>query len=108
MYHFRIRSRWLTASSEGTGLGNSIAIPDQGWHTWRIEWDRRSNNWATETITWYMDGQQFQQLTGSQLTQDIWNALAHSSLYFILNVAVGGTWVSCFCFLLKVLIYYHC
>lgn len=48
-----------------------------------------------------MDGQQFQQLSGSQLTQDIWNALAHSSLYFILNVAVGGTWVSCFCFLLK-------
>lgn len=86
--------------NEGTGIGNSIAIPDQGWHTWRIEWDRRSNNWATETVTWYMDGQQFHQISGSQLTQDIWNALAHSNLYFILNVAVGGTWVSSFCLLL--------
>lgn len=78
--------------NEGTGIQGSIAIPDQGWHTWRIEWDRTSNNWQTETIKWYMDGTSFQTITGSQLTEDIWTALCHSALYFILNVAVGGSW----------------
>lgn len=91
--------------NEGTGIGSHISIPDQGWHTWRVEWDRRSNNWQTETIKWYMDGTLFQTITGSQLTQDIWTALAHSPMYFILNVAVGGTWVglpSAICVLLIV------
>lgn len=80
--------------NEGTGIGGQIGIPDQGWHTWRVEWDRTSNNWQTETIKWSMDGIVFQTITGSQLTQDIWTALCHSPMYFILNVAVGGTWVS--------------
>jgi beta-glucanase (GH16 family) len=26
--------------NEGTGIGNTIAIPDQSWHTWRIEFNR--------------------------------------------------------------------
>ncbi|KUI64246.1 Beta-glucanase [Cytospora mali] len=78
--------------NEGTGIGGSIAIPDQSWHTWRIEWDRTSNNWETETIKWYMDGTVFQTITGSQLTEATWNSLCHSALYFILNVAVGGSW----------------
>lgn len=87
--------------NEGTGIGGSIPIPDQGWHVWRIELDRRSNNWATETIKWYMDGNLFHTMTGSQLTQSIWTALCHSPLYFILNVAVGGTWVSQLNFIIK-------
>lgn len=82
--------------NEGTGLGASIAIPDQGWHVWRVELDRTSNNWATETIKWSMDGTVFHTIKGSQLTESIWTALCHSPLYFILNVAVGGTWVSLF------------
>ena len=80
--------------NEGTGIESSIAIPDQSWHTWRIEWDRTSNDWETETITWYMDGTAFQTITGSSLTEDIWTALCHSELYFILDLAVGGDWVS--------------
>ncbi|KAF3767214.1 family 16 glycoside hydrolase [Cryphonectria parasitica EP155] len=78
--------------NEGTGIGSHIAIPDQSWHVWRVEWDRTSNNWETETIKWSMDGIVFQTLTGSQLTQAIWTSLCHSPLYFILNVAVGGSW----------------
>lgn len=80
--------------NEGTGLTGSTPIPDQSWHIWRIELDRRSNNWQTETIKWSLDGSVYHTITGSQVTQDIWNALCHSPLYFILNVAVGGTWVS--------------
>ena len=80
--------------NEGTGIGNHITIPDQGWHTWRIQWDRTASSWQSESITWYMDGTQFHRIVGSSLTQDIWNALCHSNLYFLLNMAVGGTWVS--------------
>ncbi|OIW28314.1 secreted glucosidase [Coniochaeta ligniaria NRRL 30616] len=79
--------------NEGNGIGSSISIPDQSWHTWRIVWDRTPSSWQSESITWYMDGQQFQQITGSRIgNQNVWNSLAHSAEYFILNVAVGGSW----------------
>lgn len=79
---------------EGTGLGGSVAIPDQGWHVWRIEWDRTGGaGYAAETITWYMDGTAFQSITGAQVGSAIWTSLAGSPLYFLLNMAVGGTWV---------------
>ncbi len=81
--------------NENNGLGNNIGIPDQEWHTWRVIIDRTPGSWTSESVTWYMDGQQFQQITGSRINnQNVWNAIAHSPLFFILNVAVGGSWVS--------------
>lgn len=76
------------------GLQGSINIPDQSWHTWRLEWDRTSGNWQTETIKWSMDGTVFQTLTGSSFDQSVWATLAHSPYYIIFNMAVGGAWVS--------------
>lgn len=76
------------------GLQGSVAIPDDGWHTWRLEWDRTSGNWETETIEWSMDGTVFHTLTGSSFEESVWTNLAHSPYYIILNVAVGGSWVS--------------
>ncbi|KAI1387672.1 glycoside hydrolase family 16 protein [Hypoxylon trugodes] len=79
--------------NEPNGLGATVGIPDQSWHNWRIVWDRRANTWTGETITWYMDGAQFQQISGASINnQNVWNSLAASSVYFILNVAVGGDW----------------
>ncbi|KAJ4251487.1 hypothetical protein NW762_011472 [Fusarium torreyae] len=79
--------------NEGTGIGGTISIPDQDWHTWRVEIDRRPASWVQESITWYRDGIQFHQVTGGRINnQAVWNTLARSPLYFILNVAVGGTW----------------
>ncbi|KAH7146217.1 concanavalin A-like lectin/glucanase domain-containing protein [Dactylonectria macrodidyma] len=79
--------------NEGTGIGGSIGIPDDGWHTWRVDIDRAASSWQSESITWYMDGTQFHQVTGSRIgNQAVWATLAHSPLYFILNLAVGGTW----------------
>ncbi|KAI9164051.1 endo-1,3-beta-glucanase [Paramyrothecium foliicola] len=79
--------------NEGQGIGNSIEIPDQSWHTWRIEIDRQNGNWAAQTITWFRDGQQFHQITGSRIgNAGVWATLAQSPLYFILNLAVGGDW----------------
>ncbi|KAH8650108.1 putative endo-1,3(4)-beta-glucanase [Xylariales sp. PMI_506] len=79
--------------NEPTGLQGSIAIPDNSWHTWRIVWNRTPSSWTSETITWYMDGKAFQQISGAQIAdQATWNALAHDPVFFILNVAVGGSW----------------
>lgn len=80
--------------NEPDGLQGSITIPDQSWHTWRITWNRTPSTWESETVTWYMDGEQFQQITGSEIGDSgVWATLCHDPLYFILNVAVGGDWV---------------
>ncbi|KAH9985517.1 family 16 glycosyl hydrolase [Xylariaceae sp. FL0662B] len=81
------------ACNEPTGIGGSAALPDNGWHTWRIEWNRRASTWQGETITWFMDGNQFFQVAGSRVNnQAVWSTIAQSPLFFILNVAVGGDW----------------
>ncbi len=74
-----------------------MSIPSQDWQVWRIIWDRTPSDWRAQTITWYMNGQQFQQLSGNLINdQAVWNSLAASPMFFILNVAVGGSWVSVF------------
>ncbi|CAH0045848.1 unnamed protein product [Clonostachys solani] len=79
--------------NEGSGIGASTGIPDQGWHTWRVDIDRTNGNWANQKVTWYLDGNQFHQVTGSRIgNAGVWAAIAQSPLYFIVNVAVGGNW----------------
>ena len=72
-----------------------MSIPNQDWQQWRIIWDRTPGDWRAQTITWYMNGQQFQQISGGLINdQAVWTSLAASPMFFILNVAVGGSWVS--------------
>ncbi|KAI1763387.1 glycoside hydrolase family 16 protein [Hypoxylon sp. FL1150] len=79
--------------NEPSGIGGSTSIPDQSWHTWRVVWNRQASVWTGETITWYLDGTQFFQVSGSTIGgQSVWNTMAASPLYFILNLAVGGDW----------------
>lgn len=81
--------------NEFNGIGGNIGVPDNGWHTWRVIIDRTPGSWLDESITWYRDGVQFMQVTGARINnQNVWNSLATTPLYFILNVAVGGDWVS--------------
>jgi beta-glucanase (GH16 family) len=81
--------------NEPNGIGGTTGIPDQGWHTWRVVWDRTAGSWEGESLTWYMDGRQFHQVSGSRIgNYNVWRSLAQTPLYFILNVAVGGNWVS--------------
>lgn len=81
--------------NEPTGLQGSIGIPDQSWHTWRIVWDNTPSSWTSQTITWYMDGTAFAEISGSEINNEaVWNSLAHSAVFFILNMAIGGSWVS--------------
>ncbi|EFX02319.1 beta-glucanase [Grosmannia clavigera kw1407] len=79
--------------NEPTGVQNYITFSDQSWHVWRVKWDRSSNDWESESITWYMDDQQYHIVTGSSLgNEDDWASVCHDPLYFILNLAVGGSW----------------
>ncbi|KAI2468685.1 glycoside hydrolase family 16 protein [Annulohypoxylon bovei var. microspora] len=81
------------ACNEPNGIGGPVGLADQSWHTWRAVWDRRASTWSGETITWYLDGAQFFQVSGATVgSQSVWNTLAASPVYFILNVAVGGDW----------------
>ncbi|RFU82056.1 secreted glucosidase [Trichoderma arundinaceum] len=80
--------------NEGNGIGGPVNINNiNDWHAWRVEIDRTSNNWQQETLTWSLDGTNYFQITGSRIgNQNVWNSIAHSPLFFILNVAVGGNW----------------
>ncbi|CAI6094334.1 unnamed protein product [Clonostachys chloroleuca] len=75
------------------GITGTIKIPDQAWHLWRVEIDRREPNYQDEAIIWYLDENQFHKVTGSHLgSPDAWAALTQSPLFIIFNVAVGGDW----------------
>ncbi|KAL2267357.1 hypothetical protein VTJ83DRAFT_4634 [Remersonia thermophila] len=79
--------------NEPTGRGGSVAMPSQEWNRWRIVWDRTTEDWLSETITWFMNDEQFFQVRGDQINNhEVWSTLTAKPLYFILNVAVGGTW----------------
>jgi beta-glucanase (GH16 family) len=82
--------------NEPSGLVNGRTVSNTGYHVWRVEFDRTESSWQNQKITWYMDGVQFNQITGSKIgSLATWATLCQSPLYIILNVAVGGDWVSC-------------
>jgi beta-glucanase (GH16 family) len=77
------------------GITGTTVIPDQNWHLWRVEIDRREPDYRDQAITWYMDESQFHKATGSSLgSPEVWATLAQRPLYIIFNIAVGGDWVS--------------
>ena len=81
--------------NESNGLGASVKIPGHGYETWRLQWDKTENDWTKHKITWSMSGKQYHTITGAQIgDQSVWNTLANDPMFFILNVAVGGGWVS--------------
>ncbi|KAH6634728.1 concanavalin A-like lectin/glucanase domain-containing protein [Chaetomium sp. MPI-SDFR-AT-0129] len=79
--------------NEPSGRGKSVALDSQEWHTWSIVWDLTSGDWGSQSISWFLNGQQFNQITGSSIgNQGVWNSLTTKPLYLLLNVAVGGSW----------------
>lgn len=94
--------------NEPLGRGATVPIPDNEFHNWGLVIDRSSNNWQTEVIQWQLNGVPFQTITGAQLGDEgTWATLAHSPLYVLLNVAVGGNWPVSSFLLLKNLIIVH-
>ncbi|KAF4339893.1 endo-1 3(4)-beta-glucanase [Fusarium beomiforme] len=79
--------------NEPNGISSNTPLPDANFHVWRVQFDRRSSNLRSQSITWYMDGKVFNRVTGAQIgNATVWKALCHSPLYVIFNVAVGGDW----------------
>ncbi|KAK5658411.1 hypothetical protein OQA88_2388 [Cercophora sp. LCS_1] len=75
------------------GAASRLTPAEPQRQRWRIVWDRTPNNWLSETITWFMNDQQFHQIRGDQIGDlGVWQSLAQKPLFFILNVAVGGDW----------------
>lgn len=86
------------ACNEPIGVQSRTGLGNDDWHNWRVVWDRTSGDWRAQTLSWYLDGQQFHQISGASLNnQDAWRALGQSPVFFILNLAVGGNWVSLLC-----------
>ncbi|KAI0842385.1 glycoside hydrolase family 16 protein [Hypoxylon sp. FL0890] len=79
--------------NEPIGRGQSVAMPLDGFHTWGVTIDRTNDDWRAQSISWQLDGNTFSTITGADINDaPIWSSLAHSPLYVILNVAVGGDW----------------
>lgn len=74
------------------GLAGTTAIDDD-WHTYAVKIDRTTGNWKTESVSWMKDGTAYFTVTGETIGDEaIWATIAHSPLYLIINLAVGGDW----------------
>lgn len=74
------------------GLQGSTAT-DNDWHSYAVKIDRTSNDWTTESISFMKDGVSYFSVSGATIGDEaVWASLAHSPVYLIMNVAVGGSW----------------
>ncbi|KAJ9418707.1 endo-1,3(4)-beta-glucanase [Fusarium oxysporum] len=79
--------------NEPNGIASNVQLPDSNYHVWRVQFDRRSSNLRSQSITWYLDGRVFHRVTGAQVgNAKVWKSLCHSPMFVIFNVAVGGDW----------------
>lgn len=83
--------------STGAGYQGSVAT-DDNWHTYGVVIDRTSNDWSTESINFMKDGTTYFTVTGAAIGDEaVWGTLAHSPMYMIINMAVGGSCKFGFC-----------
>lgn len=74
--------------SGGAGITGTYQHP-QGWafaddfHTFAVDW-------APGSITWYVDGQRYHQVTRASVGANPW--VFDKAYFLILNLAVGGQW----------------
>lgn len=79
--------------NEPSGIVDTTNIPDASYHIWRVDFNRKSSSWKSQSITWSRDGKVFNTVTGAQIgNAAVWKTLCQSPLYIIFNVAVGGYW----------------
>ncbi|KAI0376198.1 glycoside hydrolase family 16 protein [Hypomontagnella monticulosa] len=79
--------------NEPIGRAKTTVMPADGFHTWGVKIDLTNSDWRAQTISWTLDGNVYSTVTGADINDaPVWSSLAHSPLYVILNVAVGGDW----------------
>src|SRR6266851_7879558 len=77
--------------NETTGSGSglqSCAGCQAGFHTYTVIVNR--TNTANESITWYLDGNQFFQATEGQVGAATWQAAVDHNFSIIFDLAMGG------------------
>lgn len=69
-----------------------IGFNRSDYHTWALKVDRTPGNVGDEKLTWYLDGNSFYEINGSQLDNAgvPWEDVAHREFFPLLNIAVGG------------------
>ena len=76
---------------EYNGRGGNVACPGSACsgnaHTYSVELDRST---SPEQLRWYVDGQQYWQVSESDVGTDAWDAATHHGFFMILNLAMGG------------------
>ncbi|KAI1814193.1 glycoside hydrolase family 16 protein [Poronia punctata] len=78
---------------ETTGRGGTVDMPLDGFHTWSVRIDLTNPDWRAQTIRFQLDGVPYFTVCGADLDDaPVWSTLAHSPLYMVMNVAVGGNW----------------
>jgi beta-glucanase (GH16 family) len=72
------------SGGEGIGAPYSISAPfANDFHTFTVDW-------APDSLSWYVDGVQYQRRTPADLGGDRW--VFDHPFFMLLNVAVGGNW----------------
>jgi len=77
---------------ETTGIVNNRACPattcQAAFHTYTFEWDAST---SPQQLRWFVDGQQFHQVSETQVDAGTWAAMTnHAGYMILLNVAIGG------------------
>ncbi|KAL2128169.1 hypothetical protein VTI74DRAFT_9560 [Chaetomium olivicolor] len=75
------------------GVNTAVDVPNQEWQIWRVVWDRTNSSWHEETITWYLNGRQFDQVRAGLIAKTEahkvhWDKLAAGPLMldFLLDI----------------------
>ncbi|HEV2778606.1 MAG TPA: glycoside hydrolase family 16 protein [Actinophytocola sp.] len=79
--------------NEFNGIGANRACPgstcQSAFHTYRFEWD---TSISPNQFRWYVDGQQYHQVSQNQVDAGTWNNMTgHAGYFILLNVAMGGS-----------------
>ncbi|KAI0403165.1 concanavalin A-like lectin/glucanase domain-containing protein [Xylaria palmicola] len=64
-------------------------------HTWSVVIDRKNSggNWEDEKIQFLVDGEQYYEVSGSDMgDEERWASVAHQAVFPIIQVAVGNNW----------------
>jgi hypothetical protein len=84
--------------NETTGIGSGLqgcSGCQNGYHTYTAIINR--TNASNESITWYLDGNQFFQVTESQVGTATWQAAVDHNFSIIFDLAMGGSYPDDIC-----------
>lgn len=75
------------------GLSASVGFDYSAFHTWAFAVDMTNSDWTQQQLRWYLDGELYHTILGSDLGNEAdWTSVTADPYFLILNVAVGGNW----------------